>query len=422
MRGVEPAPLATDLRAGTELGAYRLERVIGRGGMGVVYLAEHRHLRRRVALKLLDPELADDAEFRERFLRESRVAASLDHPSVVTVHDAGEADGHLYIAMQYLDGTDLAQMLREQGALEPARALAILGQVADALDTAHAAGVVHRDVKPGNVLIDERRAYLTDFGLTRRISSDSALTRRGDFVGTVDYMSPEQIQGAALDGRADVYSLGCVLYHALAGSVPYPRASEVSVIYAHMQEPPPSVVSASGALPSALDAVVARALAKRRDHRYGTCGELIAAAEAALAQEPPRPAAALRAAELRRVLVADDDATTRALVRYSLAEREFEVLEARDPDTALALARGERPDVLLVGWELGGTSGADLCRALRAEPGLEGGRIVAITARSDAVDAGDVRRAGFDGALRKPFSSFQLAHVLDDVLAEGARR
>lgn len=413
-----PAPLATDRRVGTRLAAYQIEELVGRGGMGVVYRAEHLHLRRSVALKLLDPELADDASFRERFLRESRIAAGIHHPNIVTIYDAGEADGLLYIAMRFVQGTNLADVLEDEGALEPSRALAIVSQIAQALDAAHALGVVHRDVKPGNVLIEGERCYLTDFGLTRHISSKTGLTAKGQFVGTIDYMPPEQIESGAVDGRSDVYSLGCLLYHALAGSVPYEKDSDVSVIYAHLQERPPSLLAKSHGLPDALDAVIAKALAKRKEDRYARCSELVAAARAAFAApaEDSPPAAPRVPANVRKVLVADDEPRIRAMVRVSLGER-FEVLEAGDAETALALARDARPELAFVGWELPDRAGAEVCRALRADGDTAPMKIVAMASRGDAAGDAELLSAGADDYLRKPFPSVQLLYKVSALLA-----
>ena len=220
--------MSADSRVGTEIAGHRVASVIGRGGMSVVYLAEHLRLRRRVALKILGPELAEDEAFRERFVRESRIAAGLDHPNIVTVYDAGEADGVLYISMRYVEGTDLERLLRTDTRLDPARAISIVSQAAAALDAAHAEGLVHRDVKPGNILLTRDRrtsadhAYLSDFGVTKRMHTGAGLTRTGQFVGTVDYVSPEQIRNDEVDGRADVYSLGCVLFRCVTGEVPVP--------------------------------------------------------------------------------------------------------------------------------------------------------------------------------------------------------
>jgi YVTN family beta-propeller protein len=280
---------AADPRVGTELGGYYVEALVGRGGMGVVYRAEDRRLGRKVALKLLPPELADDEGFRDRFLRESRLAASLDHQSVIPIYDAGEADGLLFIAMRYVDGTDLRTLLKQEGALEPARTLAILAQVASALDAAHARGLVHRDVKPANILIAgdtgperEDHVYLTDFGLTKATGSGTRLTATGQFVGTIDYVPPEQIRGTELGGRGDQYALGCVLYECLTGEPPYQRDSEVAVLWAHVQDEPPRATDRRAELPTGIDSVIAKALAKDPDDRYGTCRELVAAARAEL--------------------------------------------------------------------------------------------------------------------------------------------
>ena len=211
-----------DPRVGLVLAGYRIERLLGRGGMSSVYLAEHLRLHRKVALKLMAPELADDDRFRERFLRESQLAASLDHPNVVPVYDADESGGVLYIAMRYVEGTDLRELLRRSSPLPPARAVAIVGQAAAGLDAAHRRGLVHRDVKPGNILIGEDdHVYVSDFGLTKQASSQSGLTATGQLVGTVDYVAPEQIQGEPVDGRADVYALACVLYETLVGAKPF---------------------------------------------------------------------------------------------------------------------------------------------------------------------------------------------------------
>src|SRR4051795_7751079 len=193
--------------------------------MGEVYLARHRHLKRQVALKILQPELGGDEAFRERFIRESQSAAALHHPNIVTVYDAGEADGLLYLAMQYIDGPDLATVLHREGPQPAVRCMLIVDQLAQALEAAHAHGLIHRDVKPANVLIDDECCYLTDFGLTKPVAVTTAVTAPGQFVGTVDYVAPEQIRGQQVDARADVYGLGCLMYRALAGQPPFPRDS-----------------------------------------------------------------------------------------------------------------------------------------------------------------------------------------------------
>lgn len=252
------------MNAGDAFGPYRIESVLGRGGMGTVYLATHTRLERRVALKVISPDLADDPDFRARFLRESRLAASLDHPHVIPIYDADEVDGVPYLAMRYVDGPSLHEVIRASGALSRGETLRIAEQIGGALDAAHEADLIHRDLKPANILLAEagRHAYLCDFGLAKRTSS-RGMTHAGSFLGTVDYCSPEQIRGEPLDGRADVYSLGCVVYHCLSGEPPYARESEVAVLQAHLNDPPP-------ALSPDLDGVFARAMAKDREDRYAT--------------------------------------------------------------------------------------------------------------------------------------------------------
>jgi ABC-type transport system substrate-binding protein len=274
--------MAEDTRIGTEVAGYRIEELIGRGGMGAVYLARHLRLGRMVALKLLAPELADNQKFRDRFLRESKLAASIDHPNIVPIYDADEADGVLFLAMRYVDGTDLRGLIVSGGHIDPPRTAAIAQQLGDALDVAHGHGLVHRDVKPANVLITPRHdpngrdhAYLSDFGLTKRALSVSGLTQTGQIVGTIDYVAPEQVKGDPVDGRADQYSMGCLLYQCLTGSVPFPRDIEVAVLWAHVQDPPPSLADAG--LGKQVDAAIGKALAKEPKERYKTCGELASA-------------------------------------------------------------------------------------------------------------------------------------------------
>ena len=271
---------------GTVVAGFRVESLIGEGAMGSVYLAERIDGGEHIALKLLLPELARDERFRQRFLRESQVATSLDHPHIVPTLTSGEHGGRLYLVMTYIDGADLRHLLRREGRLEPHRALDLIDQVARALDVAHAAGLVHRDVKPGNILVastDEREhAYVCDFGLARHVSSVSSLTSERGFVGTIDYVSPEQIEGTPIDGRADVYSLGCVLYECLAGERPFDRETELSVLFAHLNEPPAPLSDFRPELPGTLDSVFDKALAKAPKDRYSTCTDLADAARAAL--------------------------------------------------------------------------------------------------------------------------------------------
>ena len=258
--------------------------------MSVVYRAEDSRLKRRVALKLLAAELSEDERFRERFLRESELAASLDHANVIPIYEAGEVDGQLYIAMRYVEGRDLKTLLREEAPLEPGRALRLCGEIADALDAAHEVGLVHRDVKPGNALLDRREhVYLADFGLTKQVSSQSGLTATGQIAGTIDYVAPEVIEGKKVDARADQYSLGCLLYECLAGAAPFHRDSELAVLWAHVHEPPPAPSERRPELGRKLDEVIALALAKAPAKRYASCRELVEAAREALPEPEPAP-------------------------------------------------------------------------------------------------------------------------------------
>ncbi len=274
--------MPTTERSAVESLGYRIEAVIGKGGMGVVYRAFDMRLRRIVALKLMAPELALDERFRKRFARESELAMSLEHPNVVPIYDAGETDGHLYLAMRYVEGSDLKELLRREGVLEPARALAICRQVAQALDAAHDRGLVHRDVKPSNVLIDEREhVYLGDFGLTRRVSDQDVPLAGARSLGTPAYLAPEQIEGRPVDGRADVYSLGCLLYECATGNAPFSGGSRMAVIWAHLEEDPPAASECNPGLPAALDPVIQKAMAKEPADRQTTCSELMEAVAAA---------------------------------------------------------------------------------------------------------------------------------------------
>jgi len=242
-----------------------------------------------VALKVLAPELATDDAFRARFLKESRIAASLNHPNVIPIYDVGSHEDVLYIAMRYVAGADLRAVLKRQHMLAPDQAVLLIGQAARALDAAHRHGLVHRDVKPGNILIehgsdddDPDHVYLTDFGISKHTSSHSGLTATGQFIGTIDYIAPEQIKGGPVDGRADVYSLGCVLYECLTGRVPFAKDLDAAVIWAHVEEKPTTPTSLRPSLPPGIDDVMDRALAKDPAARYRSCRELAAAASAAL--------------------------------------------------------------------------------------------------------------------------------------------
>src|SRR3954452_15877658 len=281
------------LQPGAEIAGYRIESLIGRGGMAVVYRAEDTRLGRKVALKLLPPQLADSEQFRHRFIRESRLAASLDHPNIVPIYEAGEADGQLFIAMRYVIGSDLKAVLLEQGGRLPAAwTVRLFSQLGDALDSAHRAGLVHRDVKPGNILVASGgrpraalgdHVYLTDFGLTKRTSELSgALTGTGRFLGTVDYVAPEQIQGRPVGPATDIYALGCVLYECLTGHLPFRRDDDAALLWAHLVETPPRITAIRPELSSAVDEVVARAMAKEPGDRYESGEEMLRELQPAL--------------------------------------------------------------------------------------------------------------------------------------------
>ena len=281
--------MSTSLETGGVVGGYRIESLLGRGGMAAVYLAEDSRLKRKVALKILSPELAADDAFRRRFVDESEQLAAVDHPNIIPVYEAGQDEGHLFIAMRYVDSTDLKELIASEGPLLPERAISIVAQVAGALDAAHAKGLVHRDVKPANVLVavgsggdGSDHAYLSDFGLTKRTQETSGLTKTGFLMGTIDYVAPEQISGSGVDGRTDQYALACVLFQCLTGRTPYPRDDDAAVLYSHLSEPPPSVTGTDPGLPPTIDAVLAKGMAKERDDRYASCLEFARAARNAL--------------------------------------------------------------------------------------------------------------------------------------------
>ena len=267
------------VKIGTIFAGYRIEGVLGRGGMGVVYLAEQPELGRRVAIKVIAPALASDPDYLERFKRESRLAAAIEHPNAIPIYEAGVADEDMpYLVMRYVEGEDLSSLLRREGRLDRRRAAAIVDQIAGALDEAHARGLVHRDVKPANVIVESRRgtehAYLTDFGLTREVDASGGPTATGRWVGTIDYASPEQIKGKPVDARCDVYALGCLLYTTLTGHLPFEREEDVAKLYAHVSEPPPAPSELADEVTDELDVVVERAMAKEPDDRYPSAGDL----------------------------------------------------------------------------------------------------------------------------------------------------
>ena len=270
--------IVASFAAGSRIAGYRLEQRIGQGGMAVVFRARDEQLDRLVALKILAPTLAGDAEFRRRFASESRAAAAIDDPHIVPVFAAGEADGVLFIAMRYVPGGDAQSLLARAGPLPPGRVVDIISPVASALDAAHRAGLVHRDVKPSNMLMDvlpgrPDHVYLSDFGLSKAVASTSGVTSTGMVLGTLSYMSPEQVAGKQVDGRADQYALACSAFELLAGVPPFRRDEPVALMYAHLLEPPPPLTSHRLDLPPAVDGVMSRALAKAPGDRYASCGQ-----------------------------------------------------------------------------------------------------------------------------------------------------
>ena len=350
--------MSESLDPGSTFAGCRLEAVGGRGGMGIVFRATQLALERPVALKAIAPDLAADLAFRERFQRESHLAASIDHPNVIPVYEAGELDGTLYLIMRWVEGTDLRTLLATSGRQSPGRAIKLLRPVASALAAAHAHGLVHRDVKPANVLIargpeeEDDHVYLTDFGIARRTDSES-ITRTAVVVGTIDYMAPERFEGGKGDAASDIYSFGCVLYETLTGHVPYQRPSAVSKIYAHVADPIPSVRDEVSEIPEQLDAIIAKAMAKRPEDRFGSARELAAAlgqalraldtAERAVATEG-EPVTAVTAPSAPTVVT--DDAMTRVLAPATNAAPAHVAQESRVDEPPAPARTSRRSPVL----------------------------------------------------------------------------
>ena len=303
---------AGEVGAGALIASYRLEEQIGWGGMAVVYRALDVRLDRWVALKILAPEIARDDSFRQRFISESRAAAAVDHPHIIPVFEAGEAGGILFIAMRYVGGGDVRTLFRRLGPLDAARVTSIVAQVGSALDASHAIGLVHRDVKPANILLAvvagggrPDHVYLADFGLSKQALSMAGLTQTGQFVGTLDYMAPEQIEARPVDGRADLYALACAAFEMFSGSPPFQRNQDLGAVFAQLSLPPPALTARRPDLPPAVDRVFARALAKSPDDRYVSCLDFATALRAACGLEwaasglvqpaPPRAATELAA-------------------------------------------------------------------------------------------------------------------------------
>jgi serine/threonine protein kinase len=296
------AERAGELTPGSLLGGYRIEQRIGRGGMAMVYRASDERAHRTVALKVLAAGLTRDHVFRTRFAREAAAAAAVDHPGILPVHETGESSGRLFIAMRYVPGGDVRSLLRGQGPLPASLALDVATQAAAALDAAHARGVVHRDVKPANLLLEASYpgtptapeplgpVYLTDFGISKSITADH-LTAVGQIVGTLDYAAPEQLDGEPVDGRTDQYALACTAYELLAGSPPFRGSVPQATIYGHLAQDPPSLADRRNDLAPAADQVIARALAKDPADRYATCSQFATHLGLALGLvKPTRPA------------------------------------------------------------------------------------------------------------------------------------
>src|SRR4051794_849080 len=407
-----------NLDIGAELAGYRIEGLLGRGGMGFVFSAEHILLGRKAAIKTLLPELIGDVDFKERFIRESRVVASIDHPNIIPIYDAGEADGVAYIAMRYVQGCDLADLIGRQGGLSVDRTLAIIDQVGGALDAAHAHEIIHRDVKPANVLIDESagRVYLTDFGIAKAARSPG-LTQQGFFLGTLDYASPQQIEGKALGPSADIYSLGCALYECLTGLKPFPLETDVAVMYAHMLEPPPKVTATKPDLPVALDEVVARAMAKSEADRFSSCRELVDTARSALA-DGGRPGRATVAAAPRpsvaRLVVSNLPAVSTPLLgRQRELTAVAELLRREDVRLVTLLGVGGTGKTRL-SLELGATLGPEFGNVLFvdlapiSDPALVGNAI------AEALGVGEARDMPLLETLRARIGSDPMLLLLDN--------
>ena len=385
---------------GSRVACYRLEEPLGRGGMAVVYRAYDTRLERRVALKILAPELARDESFRKRFIRESRAAAAVDHPNIIPIFEAGEADGVLFIAMRFVGGRDVRTLIGEHGKLPVARSCDIVAQVASALDAAHAHGLVHRDVKPANMLRDAAagsgnadHVYLADFGLSKHSLSSSGLTSQGEFLGTLDYVAPEQIEGRVLDGRADQYALACSAFEMLTGTPPFQHDETLATMWAQLSAAPPALTSRRPDLPAAVDEVMAKALAKAADDRYGTCLDFTAALRRAMnpepataipgmaepardgirAARPPDPAAAGAAAAGAQGLPAAAGTAGRPLMPGTgVARRPLHVIVMADCSGSM---KGEKIQALnyairsvlphLASWELGQVQAQLLIRILK---------------------------------------------------------
>jgi Protein kinase domain len=411
--------IGNEPREGMEIAGCEIERVIGRGGMGVVYLAHQHKLDRDVALKLITPELAEDEGFRSRFEREARVTAALDHPHVVPVYEAGEDGGALYLTMRHVDGQDLRELIAREGRLEPKRAAEIVSQVAEALDEAHERGLIHRDVKPANVLLEEHdgddHAYLTDFGLTKAAESVSGTTKSGQWVGTIDYVTPEQISGEPGDASTDTYALGCVLYEALTGELPYARETDAARMWAHMNDPIPSAREVVPELPKAVDKVLERALAKKPEDRFASTGEFGAAAIAAVEGKTVKSSSKRARRKDAAHEATPSDATTR-IDEKPAVEYVDGVLVEEQPAAAAKKARpraGRRRTRRVLGAVIGVIAFAAIAAA---------GVYVALQARPAPDTSDDVTRAALTathGGVTDTAAQADSAGKLDEIRALG---
>jgi YVTN family beta-propeller protein len=390
----EPAPLTeggagVNLGIGSEFAGHRIEAELGRGGMGVVYRARHIALDHERALKVVASDLASDPRFRARFTRESRLAASIEHPNVIPVYHAGEESGRPYLSMRIVDGPDLGALVDDQGPLDPRRVADIVTQVARGLDAAHERGLVHRDVKPSNVLVEcvpqAERAYVTDFGISRLRAAETSVTTTGEFLGTADYVAPEQIQGDPVDHRADVYSLGGLTHYLLTGEPPFPNRSEPAKLVAHTNAPRPAPSRLASGLSRSVDAVVARAMAVDPESRHASASQYAAALDRALERAPRRQVGAFVSTIIRRPLPAIVLAIAAAAVAVVLAGRGGDGGTEPDRQGAQAEGAGAAGQVLAT-ISVGDAPSAVAAGEFKVWVTSRGGALSGISPASEAVD------------------------------------
>ena len=419
--------MSETLPVGAQVAGYRIAGTLGRGGMGFVYEAEHAVLGRKAALKTLLPELLEDGDFRQRFVTESQTVAALDHPSIIPIYDAGDADGVVYIAMRYVAGGDLAQLI-DSGTLEMERALDILEQVAGALDAAHANELVHRDVKPANVLVEAGgRVYLTDFGIAKRART-KGVTQTGFFVGTLDYAAPEQIRGEPVGAPADVYAFGCLVFECLTGKKPFERETDVAVMYAQLRDDPPSVHELRPELPASIDAALAGALAKEEDGRYATCRELVEAIRSCLGgvmpstTTPPRPAPVAEVSTVTNLPIPPTTLIGRDLELAALVE-----LAGREDVRLVTLTgtggTGKTRLAIAVAAELAPTLGSvffvDLAPVAEASVvGSAIGQVLGVEESSDLSPAESIARGLGEGSALLVLDNFEQVMEANDLVHE----